>query len=267
MLEHDLEIGRTLRSSTLEDVRTVIECGRLYPDDPGSELSPRDEFTYRSYLANGNQKDISDLERYLLSMYWRDYLAEPELISFFYDDVVRRAKHVGEIALFANLRSESGKSAVTVAYLGETERYPAHVRLGVQRANFHNTIGLSGLTRVRLGLSQRVALDSDGRVLPGESRPANVTWFNPFIVEHVKLYHDLRTVVERRDFRVGLKEIKEWTVDHPIWEEYVEAMVYALTNDMPNPHPKFKYALDGPEPWTFNGISAEGMDFERNTDL
>lgn len=230
-----LEIGRIHRGHTRDEVYSVLESGYLDPDDSTTALSPLDVFTYRWHIAYGRTDGIQDLERFMLSMYGKDYLDAPELLENYYHDVELRAQSVGQIALFANLHTTSGLSAVTVGFLGNTAAYPPHVRRDAQSANFNNTLGLSGLTRVKLKTYQRIVTDQDGQVDTMRSILANTTRWYPFVVENIKLRNDLRMVVERKHMHVGEIEIKAWAEAHPTWKTWIEGTVLAVQNGVTNP--------------------------------
>ncbi|MEO7904995.1 MAG: hypothetical protein ABIR91_04340 [Candidatus Saccharimonadales bacterium] len=234
-MNHRLTIGRIEHTHSRDEVFNVIESGRLVADDPSTVLSPQDEFIYRHSLVNDSRDDFTRLERFMLSMYGRSYFDSPELIEAFYKDTETRSRQIGEIALFANLCNESGLSAVTIGFLGDTGKYPPHVRLNAQSANFNNTMGLSGLTHVRLETYQRVVKDQEQEVDLLRSVVTNTFRWNPFIVEHIKIHDDLRTVVQRKDMRVGEREIKDWAETHPEWQKYVEGTVRAVQVGAPNP--------------------------------
>jgi hypothetical protein len=240
-----------------EEAVEIIQSGHLEPED---------EFTYRRYIANGGVKDFTHLERFMLSLYGRDYLDTPELCEFFYKDVEIKARNVGQLALFADTHTESGLSAVTIGILGNTEAYPKHVRLGAQSANFNNTRGLSGLTRVRLNEYQRVVLDQDGRVDLLRSVPTNTLRWNPFIVEHFKLFGDITTFMGRKDMRVGEAEIANWADTHPTWTTFVEDTLEAVRSGSTNPIIGFDIPKSTEEP---RGLRAfeKMLDFERSDDM
>jgi len=238
--DHLYEISRIEHTHSRDEVFSVIETGRLTADDPSTTLSPQEEFIYRHSLVNDSRTHLTRQERFMLSMYGRSYFDSPELIEAFYKDVETRSRQIGEIALFANLRDESGLSAVTIGYLGNTSEYPSHVRLNAQSANFHNTLGLSGLTRVRLETYQRVVKDRNQEVDSLRSVVMNTLRWKPYIVERIKVHNDLRTVVERKDMRVGEKEIKDWAETHPEWQKYVEGTVLAVQLRTTNPIMDFR---------------------------
>lgn len=269
-IDHRLKISRIEHAHSREEAIAVIESGQLVPDDPSSTLNPKGEFIYRHSLANDHTKDFTRLERFMLSMYGRAYLESPELTEVFYKDVEQRARHIGEIALFANLHNESGLSAVTIGFLGDTSKYPDHVRLNAQSANFNNTLGLSGLTRVQLKAYQRVVKDQNQEVDPLRSVVANTLRLHPFMVEHIKLHDDLRTIVERRDMRVGEKEIKDWAEVHPEWQKYVEGTVRAVQAGAPNPIVDFwvpEVITDVDDIMGNLGSFESLLDFERDDEL
>lgn len=269
-MSHRLKIGRVEHAHSRDEVFSVIKSGQLAVDDPSTALSPQDEFIYRHSLVNDLRDDLTRWERFMLSMYGRSYFDSPELIEVYYKDIETRSRQIGEIALFANLHDESGLSAVTVGFLGDTGRFPPHVRLNAQSANFNNTMGLSGLTKVRLETYQRIVKDQEQEVDSLRSVVTNTFRWNPFIVEHIKVHDDLRTVVQRKDMRVGESEIKDWAEAHPDWQKYVEGTVRAVQAGTSNPIMDF---------WVPDGITdlKTGMgnlaalenlvDFEQTDDL
>ena len=265
-LHRSIEIGNIVARHSREEAIAVIRDGHLHSGDIETVLTPEDEFTYRHKIAYGAVKDFSYLERIMLSMYGRSYLDAPELSEFFYHDIETRARNVGQIALFANLHNEHGLPAITIGFLRDTENYPEHIRLSAQSANFNNTLGLSGLTRVKLGAYQRIALDQDGQFDPLHSVLANTLHWNPFIVEHIKLHSDLTTFVERKDMRIGEREIKEWAEAHPGWEQYVEGTLGAVQAGVTNPI--IDFAVPENTDGYRNLASFERLlDFERDDEL
>lgn len=264
--EKRLEIGQIERTHSRDDVYAVLASGRLDPNDADTTLTATDEFIYRWSIAYDSTKDFPRLERFMLSMYGKAYLDSPELLEAYYKDVEVRARNVGQIALFANLRSESGLAAVTIGYLGETSEYPAHVRLNAQTANFDNTMGLSGLTRVKLEQYQRVAADQDGQVDILHSVFANTLRWNPFIVEHIALHDDLTTVTTRKDIHVGESEIKQWAEAHPSWQKWVEGTVRAVQVGTTNPIMDFMIP-ENTEGYHNLASFERLLDFERDDDL
>lgn len=265
-VNRSVEIGDIVAGHSREEAIAVIQSGRLSAGNPETVLTPEDEFTYRHRLAYGAVKDFSYLERFMLSMYGKPYLDAPELSEFFYKDLEISARNVGQIALFANLHTESGLSSITIGVLGDTEAYPRHVRLGAQSANFNNTLGLSGLTRVRVETYQRIVLDQDGQFDPLHSVLANTLRWNPFIVERIKLHNDLTTFMERKDMRVGERKIKEWAEAHPDWSQYVEGTVSAVQASSTNPIIDFTIP-DNTDGYRNLASFERLLDFERDDDI
>lgn len=266
-LSRSVEITNIAASQSREDAIAVIQSGCLRPELPETALIPQDEFSYRHNIAYGVVKGFSRLERFMLSMYGRAYLDAPELSEFFYKDIeTRAARSAGQIALFANLYTKKGLSAVTIGFLGDTEVYPEHVRLSAQSANFSNTLGLSGLTRVKLETYQRIVLDKDGQLDLPHSVLVNTPRLNPFIVEHIKLHDDLHTRVERKEMIVGAREIKEWAIAHLGWSQYVKKTLGAVRSGTSNPIVDFH--IPG-HPDVFNNLASleHVLNFEEDDDL
>ena len=261
-----LKIGDIERKHSRDDIFAVIESGRLVPSDPATTLTPKDEFIYRWRLANDIKKGSNRFEAFMLALYGRAYIESPELLEMYYRDVEVKARQVGEIALFANLHTQSGLSAVTIGFLGDTSRYPEHVRLGAQSANFNNTLGLSGLTRVNLDTYQRVVMDNNGELDIAHSVVSNTTRFQPFIIDNIGLHDDLSVTHERKDIRVGESQIEEWANSHPDWKEYVEGTMSAVQNGNTNPVLDFEVP-ENTEGYRNLATFERLLDFEREDSL